>query len=54
MQLFEGHVATIKALIIQIKLNRFLVKKIPRQKLFQATLSQTINIDSSMYIIIQY
>ena len=27
MQLFDGHVATIKAVIIQIKLNRFLVKK---------------------------
>ena len=27
MQLFDGHVATIKVVIIQIKLNRFLVKK---------------------------
>ena len=27
MQLFDSHVATIKAVIIQIKLNRFLVKK---------------------------
>ena len=27
MQLLDGHVATIKAVIIQIKLNRFLVKK---------------------------
>ena len=27
MQLFDGHVATIKAVLIQIKLNRFLVKK---------------------------
>ena len=26
MQLFDGRVATIKAVIIQIKLNRFLVK----------------------------
>ena len=38
MQLFDCHVATIKAVIIQIKLNRFLVKK-NSQELFQATLS---------------
>ena len=38
MQLFDGHVDTIKAVIIQIKLNRFLVKN--PQKLFQATLRQ--------------
>ena len=30
MQLFDGHVATIKAVIIQIKLNRFVVKKISK------------------------
>ena len=28
VQLFNGHVATIKAVIIQIKLNRFIMKKI--------------------------
>ena len=33
MQLFDGHVDTIKAVIIQIKLNRFLVKN--PQKLFK-------------------
>ena len=36
VQLFDGHVATIKSVIIQVKLNHFLVKK-NSQKLFQAT-----------------
>ena len=30
MQLFDGHVATIKAVIIEINVNRFLVKKISK------------------------
>ena len=37
VQLFDGHVAAIKSVIIQVKLNHFLVKK-NSQKLFQATL----------------
>ena len=42
MQLFEGHNATIKAVIIQIKLNHFCDKN--SQKLFQATLKQPSSI----------
>ena len=38
VQLFDGHIATIKAVIIQINVNCFPVKKKSR-KLFQATLT---------------
>ena len=49
MQLFDDHVATIKAVIIQIKLNHFLVKK-NSQKLFQTTLRATINEERALEI----
>ena len=42
MQLFDGHVATIKAVIIQIKLNRFLGQKF--SKTISSHLKRQINI----------